>query len=109
MTELTVTVDTVKPITITVLLKDSTEIYINDTNMKQIFGKEAHLQTTEKSVLACIADLCVPYSKKSKKNDVLEEKGIWYLRLNSFCSTIGRKFHWTVPGKSIEIQTLHQE
>ena len=106
MTEISVTVDTAKPITISVLQVDSTKIFIDDKAMKQIFGKEAHLQVTEKSVLACVEDLCVPYSKKSKKNDILEEKGKWYVRLDSFCQTVGRLFRWTEPGKSAEIKTI---
>lgn len=106
MTQLNVTVDTAKPITVSVLLVDSTKVFIDNKAMKQMFGKEAHLQTTEKSVLACVEDLCVPYSKKSKKNDILEEKGKWYIQLDSFCQTIGRIFRWTEPGKSIEIISI---
>lgn len=103
MTKISVTVDTAKPVTVSVLLKDSTDIYINDSTMKQIFGPEAHLQVTDKTILACVADACVPISKKSKKGDVIEEKGEWYLHLNSYTVSIGKIFRWIEPGKAIEI------
>lgn len=103
MTQISVTVDTAKPVTVSVLLKDSTEIYINDSTMKLIFGPEAHLQVTDKSILACVADACVPISKKSKKGDVLEDNGQWYLHLNSYTVSISKIFRWVEPGKAIEI------
>ncbi len=105
MTQLTVTVDTGKAVAITALVKDSTEVFINDTTMKLIFGPSAHLQETEKLVLACVEDLCVPYSKKSSKGQVMQEKGVWYLHLNAFCVSIGKQFQWKEPGKSIGILT----
>lgn len=108
MTQISVTVDTAKPVTVSVLLKDSTEIYINDSTMKLIFGPEAHLQVTDKSILACVADACVPISKKSKKGDVLEENGQWYLHLNSYTVSISKIFRWIEPGKSIEIISIKQ-
>jgi hypothetical protein len=103
MSEITITVDSSKPVVISAMIKDSTGIYITDTSMKILFGPSAHLQVIEKSVLACVEDICVPYSKKSSKGQVLEENGIWYLQLNSFCSSIGKTLLWTNLGKSVEI------